>query len=133
MGIRELTVVSVLLNLSLLIHPCICTYVGKIPLNTCVGIRELTGGNDSRYTTAFSLLFSDRSDLILCTPSQKNTHQWMKSFKKCDIPILVSIAGASTLTRSYSESDLTSKSIVSFLGTCIGFYREGIFHYQVYV
>lgn len=81
---------------------------GVVNLDTCVGIRELRGGNHSRYTSAFSLLFSDsdRSDLILCNSSRKNIHKWMVSFKSCGIPILVSIASVNSLSRSFSESDL---------------------------
>ena len=71
-----------------------------------MGIRELRGGNSSRYTNAFSFLFTDRSDLILSSSSPNEVHRWMRSVKKCGIPILVSIAGVNTLTRSISEANV---------------------------
>ena len=69
-----------------------------------MGIRELRGGNSSRYTNAFSFLFSDRSDLILSSSSQKDIHRWMMCVKgSCGIDILFSIAGQETLQRSIGK------------------------------
>ena len=78
-------------------------------LETCVGIRELLGGSNTRYTSAFTFMFTDRSDLILSSLTRKEVLRWMKCVRGCGIPILVSIAGADTLTRSISESNLQGK------------------------
>ena len=79
--------------------------LGIVSLKLCVGIRELVGGRKSRYTSAFSFLFPDRSDITLSSFSPKDIHRWMGCVKDCGIPILVSITG--TLTRrSMSDADV---------------------------
>ena len=103
---------------------------GVLSLDSCVGMRELRGGSNSRHTSAVSLLFKDRPDLILASSSLKNIHHWMKCLKACGIPILLSIAGINTITRSYSESDMMEtdsmekmtkrgKSVVVYNNECI--------------
>ena len=62
-----------------------------------MGIREL---KNDQFTSAFSFLFSDRSDLVLCSLSKKDIHRWMLSVKECGVPILVTMERSDTLAKA---------------------------------
>lgn len=62
---------------------------GKVSLEKCLGVRALKGDSKDRYVAAFTLLFEERSDLILCSDSQAEIDWWIEQLKSLGLPLLV--------------------------------------------
>ena len=78
----------------MMVRSYLCAIAGKVSLEKCLGVRELKGGSKDRYVAAFTLLFEERSDLILSSDLQADIDWWIVQLKSLGLPLLVAFTEA---------------------------------------